>query len=62
MTPAADLALWQRWAFVLTFLNTGDTPFPMVVIPCEIHALVRSWPSMHEYPLYDYVYTHIAST
>ena len=25
MTPAADLALLQRWAFVLTFLNLLDT-------------------------------------
>ena len=32
MTPAAELAHVQHSAGVLTFLNTGDTPFPMVLI------------------------------
>jgi hypothetical protein len=37
MTLAADLVLLQRWEFVLTFLNTGGTSFPVVhvLIPCE---------------------------
>jgi hypothetical protein len=32
MTPVAKFALLQQWAGVLTFLNTVDTPFPMVLI------------------------------
>jgi hypothetical protein len=34
--PAAELTLLQQSARVLTFLNTGDTPFPMVLIGREL--------------------------
>ena len=32
MTPAIEFALLEQTAGVLTILNTGDTPFPMVLI------------------------------
>ena len=32
MTVAAQFALLKQTAGVLTFQNTGDTPFPMVLI------------------------------
>jgi hypothetical protein len=32
MTRVAELALLRQWAGVLTFLNTVDIPFPMVLI------------------------------
>jgi hypothetical protein len=32
MTPVAKFTLLQQWEGVLKFLNTVDTPFPMVLI------------------------------